>query len=1225
MKPTSVLPFSPARSLAGAFKSLLLVAFTIAITGQQASAQSFVDDFDSGDINDRWIVQRNAVGSTEIQQEDGHGIVTVTGANANGGLASVTHFDPLADGVYVKFVISEIVGRGFANGFLVGIVDDNSVFHRNTNNFGIAAFGQEGRTASAGGFALIAGDRNAGNPSDWILDEGEDVDRASFEDGFTITLTADVTGWSYLIEGLQDIDLVDQVYENEGTWADAGTTFEEIFGQDNEWHVLTADQSPGQKITRFDQISLGDPKPASDPDIRIAASVDVGQLPSVPEVHERSLNIRNAGEGQTLDISAIEISGPDAEHFEIVPDQLSLTVAPGESGDVLYTVNSLGETGGFQAIFTIVSNDPAPDEDSRLEVVVTASVINLNGPTAHYPMDEASGTEMRDVTGFGRTGTYDENVVLGEAGLAGGSAMRVTGGAKATLNGRVFDDGTFDEFSMSLWFQADDVTTTGTLIANGLDSNPVFALLVDVGELNWFVDAASDFVTSGAGLEVGKIHHAVVTYSAEETIIYLDGERKGDSITALPALEGTEQLTIGAFGPLGFSGSLDDLQFYKRVISPDDVQFLMTNPGAQLGTSGPIDSDGDGLNDDDEVNIHETDPLMADTDGDGLSDGDEIAASTNPLALDSDGGGAWDGFEVAQGTDPTITSDDPGVWSVRTLKARGGLGNLEEADALIEDETFSSEILNQHTLINFLGSGAGFGNFENDVPFDNIDTIGDPVDGFAVVATTNIFIDEAGTYSFGFNSDDGGRLSIDGVELVSFLGIRGPNDSIGSVTLSLGLHAVEVLMFEQSGGSALEVFWTPEPGDATESFDPDRHQLLAATSIKQIDSDNDSLDDNWEMAHFSDLSKDGTADSDNDGLTDLAEHDLRTDPNATDTDGDGVDDGPEVNLHSTSPLNADSDGDLRTDGEEINGAPKSNPLEQDSDGDSYRDGFEVAQNSDPNDASSLPADRLGEPDDSWHMLETLPTFNGGADTSDVTFRVFIDFDASGATEEEREMIWESGGGTIGFSLVYESGNQLVLRAAGDGGNTVATVEHTLTAEQLRAGSLPVIWTFDVDNGDPEAAQTIALYLDGELVGEDSQAISPDWTGSDGASFGIGTASFAAGGENTALDNGIDFASGTIDLDAGLQMFTDQLFIAGGGPVDPEPSAITITSITRTNEAITLQISGGADLAGDVEFSSDMASDNWAVILSDAPLGEPVVDTDAGRLGEAQGFYRVTTP
>ena len=50
-------------------------------------------------------------------------------------------------------------------------------------------------------------------------------------------------------------------------------------------------------------------------------------------------------------------------------------------------------------------------------------------------------------------------------------------------------------------------------------------------------------------------------------------------------------------------------------------------------------------------------------------------------------------------------------------------------------------------------------------------------------------------------------------------------------------------------------------------------------------------------------------DSDNDGLTDLQENFLGTDPNNPDTDGDGITDGDEVFVYKTNPLSQDSDGD----------------------------------------------------------------------------------------------------------------------------------------------------------------------------------------------------------------------------------------------------------------------------------------------------------------------------
>ncbi len=50
--------------------------------------------------------------------------------------------------------------------------------------------------------------------------------------------------------------------------------------------------------------------------------------------------------------------------------------------------------------------------------------------------------------------------------------------------------------------------------------------------------------------------------------------------------------------------------------------------------SDPVDSDGDGLTDDEEATAG-TDPLNPDSDGDGFSDGDEVAAGSDPLDADS--------------------------------------------------------------------------------------------------------------------------------------------------------------------------------------------------------------------------------------------------------------------------------------------------------------------------------------------------------------------------------------------------------------------------------------------------------------------------------------------------------------------------------------------------------------------------------------------------------------
>ncbi len=71
------------------------------------------------------------------------------------------------------------------------------------------------------------------------------------------------------------------------------------------------------------------------------------------------------------------------------------------------------------------------------------------------------------------------------------------------------------------------------------------------------------------------------------------------------------------------------------------------------------DSDDDFLTDGDEVNITDTDPTDPDTDDDGLGDSDENPNGADPNDPDTDGDGANDGAEVAAGTNPADPTSTP--------------------------------------------------------------------------------------------------------------------------------------------------------------------------------------------------------------------------------------------------------------------------------------------------------------------------------------------------------------------------------------------------------------------------------------------------------------------------------------------------------------------------------------------------------------------------------------
>lgn len=96
-----------------------------------------------------------------------------------------------------------------------------------------------------------------------------------------------------------------------------------------------------------------------------------------------------------------------------------------------------------------------------------------------------------------------------------------------------------------------------------------------------------------------------------------------------------------------------------------------------------VDSDGDGLSDQDEVGIYGTDPNLADTDGDGLSDGDEVILfGTNPNSVDSDQDGLSDAAEInTHGTNPNLAdSDQDGLSDPQEINTYGTNPNQADTD-----------------------------------------------------------------------------------------------------------------------------------------------------------------------------------------------------------------------------------------------------------------------------------------------------------------------------------------------------------------------------------------------------------------------------------------------------------------------------------------------------------------------------------------------------------------
>ncbi|MBN1992059.1 MAG: protein kinase [Anaerolineae bacterium] len=88
----------------------------------------------------------------------------------------------------------------------------------------------------------------------------------------------------------------------------------------------------------------------------------------------------------------------------------------------------------------------------------------------------------------------------------------------------------------------------------------------------------------------------------------------------------------------------------------DDRDGLLNREEVEFGTQpNAKDSDQDGLNDADEIRIHQTNPLNPDTDGDSLKDGIEVNQGLNPMDGDTDGDGLFDASDPNPAQAPTAT------------------------------------------------------------------------------------------------------------------------------------------------------------------------------------------------------------------------------------------------------------------------------------------------------------------------------------------------------------------------------------------------------------------------------------------------------------------------------------------------------------------------------------------------------------------------------------------
>ena len=949
---------------------------------------------------------------------------------------------------------------------------------------------------------------------------------------------------------------------------------------------------------------------------------------------------------------------------EVFNEQLRLTLDDFAGGFASFAIPAIaGSSLGWVATFDLTIIDSAGANDPA------------DGLSFNY--GNAALTELGSAEeGMASIGAVTENISFevdtwmnGDPELGVNIAEKV-GGVDTNLaftNGSILADGTTVSGQVEMIY---DRTVGLSFTTTGLLTNADFSGVATT----FSPDDAYTFIFSA---RVGGANETVLVDNIVITTGFQGNDTDGDGIPdSYEDANGLDKTVNDAEGDL----DSDDLSNIDEYVAGSDPQ--------------DDDSDDDGLKDGAETNTGiyvsasdtGTNPLSEDTDSDGLLDlvetntgifVDADDPGTNPNLADTDNDGFDDGSEIASSTDPNDDTSVPAGWAVRNATSSVGLNsiadtrNLFATPANILDETNTAE-----TNINFRDNAAG--PFPNARAFPVLGAQDVLADDYGILATGTIFIGDPGIYTFGFNSDDGGGLFIDG-EVATIADVnRGSTTSLGAISLSYGNHVMEFVYWERGGGAQVQLFAAKEKGDKTgEPFDVAKYKLLETSFAELVDSDNDGLDDGFEIKFFGDLSPGPDDDSDIDGLTNLAEAESGLDPTDDDTDDDGLKDGVEdgtgtfvsATQTGTDPSNSDSDGDGLADGVEDGGGSfvsatqtGSDPNKADTDGDSVKDGAEVAKGRDPTVPQALPSGYLQDFDgfaDGTTDLGDGSVMNGTAAveggqlvlTRDGVAGGFASFmipplkgSENGWTASFDLTITDSAGANEpadGFSFNYGNFELTELGNAEEGMGATGGVTENISfevdtwmnldaeqgvniAEKVDGTEIDLSFTNGsiLADGTSVSGPVTIVYdpeeglsftTEGLLTNADFENIATTFLGDTGYNFGF-SARVGGANQTLAIDN-LQISLGGAPQD-NFRIISIENVIVPGGRGNPDTRSVTVT--WNSSDRKIYQVFASSDLsAGDDEW--DELDDS----VSGAAGAETTSYTESGiPAGTVRRFYQI---
>jgi PKD repeat protein len=266
-------------------------------------------------------------------------------------------------------------------------------------------------------------------------------------------------------------------------------------------------------------------------------------------------------EGDTVNFQASATGGEAPYTYAWDFDGGATNSAVEDPGDIVFA------TAGTYTVTLTVTDDDGEDGTDTVSVTVTACV-------AHYPFNG----DASDESGNGNDATVNGATLAPDRFGNQDSAYSFDGDDYIQTP---LDSNTLP-ISFSVWFNAGAVSWDRSVVDSDWSGQSGHSLIIGWwnhdGDIH--IEYHNSSIDSDFPVSVDTWYHAVVCFS-DSIWLYVDGARIGAWEYPQATLDG-DDFRLGRhnqWDPQWYVGVIDDVRFYNRVLTPDDVQTLYTEGG----------------------------------------------------------------------------------------------------------------------------------------------------------------------------------------------------------------------------------------------------------------------------------------------------------------------------------------------------------------------------------------------------------------------------------------------------------------------------------------------------------------------------------------------------------------------------------------------------------------------------------------------------------------------